>query len=212
MYHASHPNARRMVNKHFWETNKCDIDRSRVVDAYTVKGSLKAHQTWSKSHIDPTLVEWRDLSSFCVACESGLAINLCDSNALVKKWKLTGMRPKNKILAREAYLEIDEVIEYGDGGQKMVDNICIGDDVAITCESHEKEDFRILLIDKCDYIQDGWKHNYFVGDYVVRGLYYERLCPGSRTYYLLDDHPPAYAYSHLVNDCASASITSHHVM
>lgn len=202
-YHASHPNARKIINKHFWEIKKCDIDRSRVVDACTVKGSLKAHQARSKSHTDPTLVEWRDLSCFCLACESGLETDLCDNRAHVQKWKLTRMRPKNKYLAREAYMEVDEEIEYGDGGQEMADDVCVGDNVAIKCETHGEEEFWILLIDQSAHILDedvvdGWNQSYFIGDSVVRGFYYEKLRPGSRTYYLLEDHPPAYAYSHLI--------------
>lgn len=70
-YHGSHPNARKMINKHFREIKKCDIDRSRVVDACTMKGSLKAHHAIFKSHTDPTLVERRDLSCVCFACDSG---------------------------------------------------------------------------------------------------------------------------------------------
>lgn len=90
-YHASHPgNARKMINKHFWEIKKCDIDRSRVVDACTVKGSLKAHQARSKSHTDPTLVEWRDLSCFCLACESGLETDLYDHRAHVENGSSQG--------------------------------------------------------------------------------------------------------------------------
>ena len=202
-YHASHPNARKMINKHFWEIKKCDIDRSRVVDACTVKGSLEAHQARSKSHTDPTLVEWRDLSCFCLACESGLETDLCDNRAHVQKWKLTRMRPKNKYLAREAYMEVDEEIEYGDGGQEMADDVCVGDNVAIKCETHGEEEFWILLIDQSAHILDedvvdGWNQSYFIGGFVVRGFYYEKLRPGSRTYYLLEDHPPAYAYSHLI--------------
>jgi hypothetical protein len=71
-------------------------------------------------------VEWRDLSCFCLACESGLETDLCDNRAHVEKWKLTRMKPKNKYLAREAYMEVNEEIEYGDGGQEMADDVCVG--------------------------------------------------------------------------------------
>lgn len=81
------------------------------------------------------------MSCFCLACGSGLATDICDSNAHVKKRKLVRMRPKNKILAREIYLEIDEDIEYGDGGQEMANNVGVGDNVAILCERHEEDDF-----------------------------------------------------------------------
>jgi hypothetical protein len=43
-YHASHPCVRRVVNKYFWEVKEGDIDRTKVHDCATVKGSHKAHQ------------------------------------------------------------------------------------------------------------------------------------------------------------------------
>jgi hypothetical protein len=43
-YHASHLGVRRVVNKYFWEEKEGDIDRIKVHDCATMKGSHKAHQ------------------------------------------------------------------------------------------------------------------------------------------------------------------------
>jgi hypothetical protein len=41
--------------------------------------------------------------------------------------------------------------------------------------------------------KDGWNQEWFVGDHILRGFWYERLNANSRTYYLLEDSPHAYA-------------------
>jgi hypothetical protein len=43
-YHATHPNARRVVNKHFWEVKEGDIDQTKAYDCAIMNGSLKVHQ------------------------------------------------------------------------------------------------------------------------------------------------------------------------
>jgi hypothetical protein len=42
-YHAIHPSARRVVNKHFWEVKEGDIDQTRAYDCAVVKRSHKVH-------------------------------------------------------------------------------------------------------------------------------------------------------------------------
>jgi len=39
---------------------------------------------------------------------------------------------------------------------------------------------------------------YFPGDHIIRGYWYEHLRPGSCTYWLRDDKPQSYVFSHLV--------------
>jgi hypothetical protein len=36
------------------------------------------------------------------------------------------------------------------------------------------------------------------GDYIISGLWYERLCPNRKSYYLLKDSPLAWVYFHLI--------------
>lgn len=45
---------------------------------------------------------------------------------------------------------------------------------------------------------DSWGQDWVLGDWVIRGVWYERLWPGSRSYILLKDSPLAFVYSHLI--------------
>lgn len=49
-----------------------------------------------------------------------------------------------------------------------------------------------------EHFIDEWGQEGFEGDYVLWGLWYERLHQNNKSYYLLEDSPLAYVYSHLV--------------
>jgi len=48
-----------------------------------------------------------------------------------------------------------------------------------------------------EHFVDAWGQEWFQGNYIIHGLWYERLCPSSRSYYLLEDSPPTFVYFHL---------------
>jgi hypothetical protein len=63
--------------------------------------------------------------------------------------------------------------------------------------------FWLMLVDKpcivvVESITTGWGNSFHARDVVIRGFWYERLKPGSRSYYLRTDKPNAYILSHLV--------------
>jgi hypothetical protein len=45
---------------------------------------------------------------------------------------------------------------------------------------------------------DVWGQQWFEGNYIIRGLWYKRSRSNSRSYYLLEDSPLAFVYSHLI--------------
>jgi hypothetical protein len=96
-----------------------------------------------------------------------------------------------------AYLKI----AYGNGGEEMADEVVMGDN--IVGMSFEDEGFWIMLVSTLvhmvkEHFVDEWGQEWFEGDYVLHGLWYEKLCPSNIFYYLLEDSPPMYVYSHLV--------------
>jgi hypothetical protein len=49
-----------------------------------------------------------------------------------------------------------------------------------------------------EHFMNEWGQEWFEGDYFLHGLWYERLCLGNKSYYLLEDSPPTYVYPHIV--------------
>jgi len=101
---------------------------------------------------------------------------------------------------------MEEETEYGDGGKAIADNVSIGDNIVVPCESDNGEGFWLLLCDKPKHVvkdtfTDAYKNTYYEGDEVIGGCYYDLFQPRSRTYMLNDESQLAYIYSHLV--CAS---------
>jgi hypothetical protein len=65
-FHVAHPNAWRIVNQMFWEAKMGDVDRSNPFHRSTIIGSWKAQQVKSVTCWDPTMLEYKDISCFCV--------------------------------------------------------------------------------------------------------------------------------------------------
>jgi hypothetical protein len=94
-------------------------------------------------------------------------------------------------------------VEYGHGGEEMVDDVVVGDSIAMLSQSSIDESIWIMLIDtlpiwsKKHFIYV-WGQHWFEGDYVIQMLLYEKSHPSSRSYHLLEDSPLAFVYFHLI--------------
>jgi hypothetical protein len=85
----------------------------------------------------------------------------------------------------------------------MAKDVNIGDNVAIKCQTNTNEDYWILLCDKGlhmveECFTDRWGQEWFPGDWVIQGVWYERLRLGNMSYILCEDSPPAFVFSHLI--------------
>jgi hypothetical protein len=175
--HAAHPNARRTTHKYFWEVKKDDVKRDNAFDCQTVKGSRRAHQVRSVCPRDPTLIEYRDSSCFCLSCLDSTLQFPCENAVHVQPWTLARLSPIDRATAREVLEDAEEEIEYGAGGEDMADAVVVGDNIAIKCESSsDDENFWILIVDKPLHMvqttfKDGWEQEWMPGDYVVSGKY-----------------------------------------
>jgi hypothetical protein len=85
----------------------------------------------------------------------------------------------------------------------MAEDVHVGDNVAVKCDVAINEDYWILLCDKGLHMiqhgfKDGWGQDWLPLDWVIRGVWYERLRLGSRLYILLKDSTLAFVFSHLI--------------
>jgi hypothetical protein len=98
---------------------------------------------------------------------------------------------------------LDEQVEFGSGGEEMVEDVCVGDNTVVMCHSSLNESVWVMLIDKPltmvkEHLIDAWGQEWFQGNYIICGLWYKRLHLGNKSYYLLEDSPPTWVYSHLI--------------
>ncbi len=83
----------------------------------------------------------------------------------------------------------------------MANEVVVGNNIDML--SSTNKGFSIMLVDTPihmvkEHFTNGWGQEWFEGDYVLQGLWHERLRPHIKYYYLLEEFPPAYVYSHLV--------------
>jgi hypothetical protein len=104
---------------------------------------------------------------------------------------------------RQASNNYEELEEFGSVGDEMVEDVLVGDNIIVLCHSFVDGSFWIMLVDKPLYLVtqhfiDAWGQEWFEGEYVICGLWYERLHQGSKSYYLPKDSLVAFVYSHLI--------------
>lgn len=191
--------SRRHTNKHFWLVNRGDVDRKELYDCETINGSRGMHQVRSVSHRDPTLIQFRQLSCFCVSCVDIDPNSDCINCDHVPSWALRRLKPKVSSQVRAMYDCNDEILLGG----SIADAIKVGENVAVRVDPTSDESFWLMLIDKGVHVvdvafTDDAGQEYLPGEMVMRGYWYEQSCPGSRTYHLRDDRPVAWVYSHLL--------------
>lgn len=83
----------------------------------------------------------------------------------------------------------------------MEKDVHIGDNVK--CKTNTNEDYWILLCEKGlhmvkECFTDEWGQQWFPSDWVIRGVWYERLRLGSTSYILCEDSPPAFVLFDLI--------------
>ncbi len=90
----------------------------------------------------------------------------------IKPWQLIQLKPTNVVEVREAFHDPIDEIEFGSRGEEMVENVQLGDNVAIRCQTSTYEEYWILLYDKgLHMIQyhfiDGWGQEWLPSDWVI---------------------------------------------
>jgi len=110
-HHATHANARRQINKFFWNVKVGDVDRSKPFNCETIYGSHNMHQICSVSHKDPTLLQVHEISCFCVACINRSLKEKCENELHVHPWTLKRLKPCNSLEARNIMFDHDEEVE-----------------------------------------------------------------------------------------------------
>jgi hypothetical protein len=98
---------------------------------------------------------------------------------------------------------LDEQVEFGSGGEEMVEVVCVVDNIVVMCHSSPNESLWVMLVDTPltmvkEHLVDAWGQEWFQGNYIICGLWYKRLHLGNKSYYLPEDSPPTWVYSHLI--------------
>ncbi len=79
----------------------------------------------------------------------------------------------------------------------------IRDNIIVICQSSTHESFKLFLCDKMvhtikESFINGQGQTWYEGDNVIGGLWYEWLRLGSHTYYLHENSPIAWVFSHSI--------------
>ena len=94
-------------------------------------------------------------------------------------------------------------VDYRSDGERMSNDVSVGDNIVFLCNNNGDKEFRLLLVDQFVHfleanVVDGWDQEFLEGESIIRGFYYKCLQSGNQTYWLLDYMPLAYVYLHLL--------------
>ena len=95
-------------------------------------------------------------------------------------------------------------MEFGSGGEEILEVLFVRDNIAVLYKNIDtNKDFWLIMVDMpihtvVSSFMDGWNQTFFEGESIVKGKYYERVREGSRSYYLFEDAPHVYQYSHSI--------------
>jgi len=65
----------------------------------------------------------------------------CDSKSHVTPWSLQKLKPFNSLKVREITYDLNEEIEYGNGGELIADAVLVGDNIVVKVGGSSNEDF-----------------------------------------------------------------------
>jgi hypothetical protein len=92
-------------------------------------------QVQSISSKDPTLCQFKQLSCFCVASvDENLELE-CDNKEHVPDWTLIRLKPKNNSKMKQMMYGTNEEIKVGIGGEWIVDNLVLGDNITVPSDT-----------------------------------------------------------------------------
>ncbi len=97
----------------------------------------------------------------------------------------------------------DEEIEARTNGEWIANNLFPNDNVVVP--TNTTNPFWLMLVDKGPHFvesnfEDAWGNTWQQGNVVIWGYWYDVLQSGNRTYFLQDDKPLAYVFSHIFLD------------
>lgn len=202
-FHAGRAAERQIINKFFWEVKEGAISRVEKFEAETIPGSRGMHTCRSLSCRDPTLIQFRQLTCFCLACldpNSGLE---CDQKSHVTDWTLRRIVPKSRHHSRKASLQEVDDSEAEARDDIIGDVVRVGFNVAVRADSDNGERFWVMLVTKGEHVNtksftDDFGNAFLPGEQLIQGYWYEQYAANSRTYLLRDDRSFAYVHRHSI--------------
>ena len=173
-FHARRVGERRRTTKFFWEIKEGDINRVDRLEAETIPGSRSMHQCRSLSAKDPTLIQFRQLTCFCVACldpNSGLG---CYQKSHVPDWMLRRVCPKSRrgghLVPEDELDNIEDELESSIAGTQ----VRVGFNIAVRADSDNDETFWVMLVTRGEHVNtafftDEFGNSFLPGESLIQG-------------------------------------------
>ncbi len=202
-FHAGRIGERQKITKFFWEIKERDILRVDKLEAETIPGSRGMHQCRSISCKDPTLIQFRQLTCYCVSCSDPNSDLPCYQKAHVPNWTLRRICPKSTTSLRILFDPDWDDTEADVGSDIVGKTVRVGFNIAVRADSENGETFWVMLVTKGEHLNasaftDEFGNEFVPGESLIQGYWYEQYAPDSRTYLLRDDRPFAYVHSHAI--------------
>ncbi len=67
-------------------------------------------------------------------------------------WYLQRIKPSNSLKVHRSTYDLAKEIEYGSGGELIVDVVLVGDNIVIKVNESTNEIFWFMLVDKCVHV------------------------------------------------------------
>ena len=114
-----------------------DIDKANAFDCKTVNGSRKMHQVRFVCAYDTTLIEYMALSCSCFGCDGRGVGYLYEQAGYIKSFELYKLNPCNISEVKRSLQTHEGDVHFSSGREAMCDDLVVGDNAAILCESHD---------------------------------------------------------------------------
>jgi hypothetical protein len=115
------------------------------------------HQVRSLTLLDPTLIQFRQLSCSCLACTARTPNFDCEQAEHVPPWHLYRLEPLN---TRDAMYDSEEEFDAQTDIERICEDVQVGKNVAVPTNLPD-EPFWLLICDKAVHVVqesfiDGW--------------------------------------------------------
>ncbi len=175
--------------------------RSGTFACDTMEGTMKIHCIFAiNKHVLTQLVV-KPLSCLCVFCIDNRWIE-CSNVKWTRNWISKYLQPTNTIFVRESmYNAQDKEWQYGVDGEELAKSLEVGDNFVINEEkgNSEGQNFWLVCCTKPLHtlihpLMCKWGIEYYEGDEVDVGKYYQKWGSFYSSYVLLEDSSVVYLY------------------
>jgi hypothetical protein len=207
------------LSRVFWHIGEKEVDHhDKNVKCNTLPGSKNLYSIMGFSMSDPTLLQTRALSCFCVPFING-QWGGCENPSHVQDWEVQRLVPVNCRAIAEQIAEMDNEENWMHDGVSVQigDLVEIGDNFMVPAaeENDDRVEYYILQCQRSKFVLDEaltypWGGNFNVGDEVIHGKYFKKYGRGDKSYVFCDKAVDAHVDAHLVRACKFPMVLATH--